>query len=85
MVWKRKKIKVEPRILIENKDLSNLKNGDTENMLIHGDNLLGLKALEKDFCGKIKCIYIETTMLKMIQALPTEMTVFFMPKNRGVH
>lgn len=28
-------------------------------MLIHGDNLLALKALEQDFSGKIKCIYID--------------------------
>jgi adenine-specific DNA-methyltransferase len=28
-------------------------------MLIHGDNLLALKALEQDFTGKIKCIYID--------------------------
>ncbi|MBI5555279.1 MAG: site-specific DNA-methyltransferase, partial [Elusimicrobia bacterium] len=28
-------------------------------MLIHGDNLLALKALEQDFAGKIKCIYID--------------------------
>ena len=32
---------------------------DTENMLIHGDNLLALKALEQDYTGKIKCIYID--------------------------
>ena len=32
---------------------------NTENMLIHGDNLLALKALEQDFAGKIKCIYID--------------------------
>ena len=37
-VGKEKEIKIEPRILIENPALSNLKNGDTENMLIHGDN-----------------------------------------------
>lgn len=30
-----------------------------DNMLIHGDNLLALKALEQDFTGKIKCIYID--------------------------
>lgn len=50
--------KLEPRILIENPEYSN---GDpnTENMLIHGDNLLALKALEQDFAGKIKCIYID--------------------------
>lgn len=28
-------------------------------MLIHGDNLLALKALESKFAGKIKCIYID--------------------------
>lgn len=30
-----------------------------DNMLIHGDNLLALKALEKDFTGRVKCIYID--------------------------
>ncbi len=33
--------------------------GFYDNMLIHGDNLLALKALEQDFAGKIKCIYID--------------------------
>ncbi|MCE2960653.1 MAG: site-specific DNA-methyltransferase [Akkermansiaceae bacterium] len=28
-------------------------------MLIRGDNLLGLKALEQEFAGKVKCIYID--------------------------
>jgi adenine-specific DNA-methyltransferase len=50
--------KLEPRILIENPEYSN---GDpnSENMLIHGDNLLALKALEQDYAGKVKCIYID--------------------------
>jgi adenine-specific DNA-methyltransferase len=50
--------KLEPRILIEQPELSY---GDpsTGNMLIQGDNLLALKALEQDFAGKIKCIYID--------------------------
>lgn len=53
-------IRVEPRLLIENAELSNIsKDSDTENMLIHGDNLLALKALEKDYAGQIKCIYID--------------------------
>lgn len=30
-----------------------------DNLLIRGDNLLALKALERDFAGKIKCIYID--------------------------
>ncbi len=53
-------IRVEPRLLIENAELSNVsKDPDTENMLIHGDNLLALKALEKDYAGQVKCIYID--------------------------
>lgn len=62
LTWygKDKKIKIEPRILIENKELSNIeKDTDTQNMLIHGDNLLALKALEKEYSGKVKCIYID--------------------------
>jgi len=31
------------------------------NMLIYGDNLLTLKALEQDFAGKIKCACIDQT------------------------
>jgi adenine-specific DNA-methyltransferase len=30
-----------------------------ENLLIYGDNLLGLKAIESEYTGKIKCIYID--------------------------
>jgi adenine-specific DNA-methyltransferase len=50
--------KLEPRILIEDpsKSFGDPKN---ENMLIHGDNLLALKALEQQFTGKVKCIYID--------------------------
>lgn len=36
-----------------------IKEGIQDNLLIHGDNLFGLKALEKDYIGKIKCIYID--------------------------
>lgn len=53
-------IRIEPRLLIENTELSNVgRDSDTENMLIHGDNLLALKALEKDYAGQVKCIYID--------------------------
>ena len=59
-VGKDEEIKLEPRILIENPTLSNTeKDKDTENMLIHGDNLLALKALESKYAGLIKCIYID--------------------------
>lgn len=49
---------VEPRILLEDTSKSY---GDpsSENMLIHGDNLIALQALQQDFSGEIKCIYID--------------------------
>ncbi|MEL6850451.1 MAG: site-specific DNA-methyltransferase [Bacteroidota bacterium] len=50
--------KLEPRILIEQPEHS-AGEADTNNMLIHGDNLLALKALEQEFSGRIKCIYID--------------------------
>src|SRR5690554_581138 len=50
--------KLEPRILIENPEYS-YGDPNSENMLIHGDNLLALKALEQDYAGKVKCIYID--------------------------
>lgn len=59
---------LEPRILIENKEYSYgepetgvLPNGKPwkGNMMIHGDNLLALKALEQDYAGQVKCIYID--------------------------
>ncbi len=49
---------LEPRILIEDPDKS-YGDKNTENMLIYGDNLLALKALEQDYEGRIKCIYID--------------------------
>ena len=57
-VGKDERQRLEPRILIEDPTKSY---GDpkTDNMLIFGDNLLALKALEQDFAGKIKCIYID--------------------------
>lgn len=57
-VGKYEEEKLEPRILIEDKSKS-YGDPDTENMLIHGDNLLALKALEQKYIGKIKCIYID--------------------------
>ena len=49
---------LEPRILVENPEYS-YGDWDTGNMLIHGDNLLALKALEPEYSGKVKCIYID--------------------------
>ncbi len=49
---------IEPRILEEKVDLS-YGDKDTDNMLIHGDNLLALKALLPEYEGKVKCIYID--------------------------
>lgn len=57
-IGKNDEINVEPRILIEEKGKSY---GDlnTDNILIHGDNLLALKSLEEEYKGQVKCIYID--------------------------
>lgn len=57
-VGKYEEKEIEPRILVENPALS-YGDPNSENMLIHGDNLIALKALEQDYAGKIKCIYID--------------------------
>ncbi len=57
--------RLEPRILLEEADKSyhaahRVTDRDLfDNRLIHGDNLLALKALEQDFAGKVKCIFID--------------------------
>ena len=64
-VGKEKRPRLEPRILIEECAKSyhaatRLDVNDMfENKLIHGDNLLALKALESDYTGRIKCVFID--------------------------
>jgi len=50
--------KLEPRILIEDPEKS-YGDKNSENMLIYGDNLLALKALEQYFAGKVRCVFID--------------------------
>lgn len=64
-VGKENRPRLEPRILIENTDNSYhaakrwTDNDIFNNVLIHGDNLLALRALEADYSGKVKCIFID--------------------------
>ena len=64
-IGKEHRPKLEPRILLEDPEKSyhaphRVTNSDIfDNRLIFGDNLLALKALEQEFTGKIKCIYID--------------------------
>lgn len=64
-IGKDKRPKLEPRILLEDPSKSyhaNHKVTDNDvfdNKLIFGDNLLALKALEQEYTGKVKCIYID--------------------------
>ena len=64
-IGKENRPKLEPRILIEDKEKSYhaskrySENDIFDNILIHGDNLLALKALEQEYTNKIKCIYID--------------------------
>lgn len=64
-IGKDQRPKLEPRILLEDTEKSyHAKERRTlqdqfHNRLVFGDNLLGLKALESEFAGKIKCVYID--------------------------
>ena len=64
-IGKDKQPKLEPRILLEDPEKSyHAKHRVTENdifdnRLIFGDNLLALKALEQEFAGKVKCVFID--------------------------
>jgi len=64
-IGKENRPKLEPRILIEDQDKSyhaeqrHSENDLFDNKLIFGDNLLALKALEQEYTGKVKCIFID--------------------------
>lgn len=64
-IGKEKRARLEPRVLIEDPEKSyhagtRVTDKDIfDNRLIFGDNLLALKALEQEFAGRIKCIYID--------------------------
>ncbi len=64
-IGKGKRPKLEPRILLEDSEKSYhakqrvTENDIFDNRLIFGDNLLALKALEQEFAGKVKCVFID--------------------------
>ncbi len=64
-IGKENRPRLEPRILIEDPDKSYHARHRTndkdlfDNRLIFGDNLLALKALEQEFAGSIKCVFID--------------------------
>jgi adenine-specific DNA-methyltransferase len=64
-IGKDKRPKLEPRILLEDPKKSyhakqRVSDNDIfDNRLIFGDNLLALKALEQEFSGKVKCVFID--------------------------
>ncbi|MBX3740135.1 MAG: site-specific DNA-methyltransferase [Akkermansiaceae bacterium] len=64
-IGKDKRPRLEPRILIEDPKRSyhakhRVSDSDLfDNLLIKGDNLLGLKALEQKYAGDIMCVYID--------------------------
>ena len=67
LMWigKEKRPSLEPRILLEDASKSyhakaRIGEADSfDNRLIFGDNLLALKALEQEFTGKVKCVFID--------------------------
>jgi len=64
-IGKENRPRLEPRVLLEDPGKSyhapyRVTDDDLfDNRLIFGDNLLALKALEQEFTGKIKCIFID--------------------------
>lgn len=64
-IGKENRPKLEPRILLEDLEKSYharnrvAENDLFDNRLIFGDNLLALKALEADFSGAVKCVFID--------------------------
>jgi adenine-specific DNA-methyltransferase len=64
-IGKENRPRLEPRILIEDPAKSchapfRVSDNDIfDNRLIFGDNLLALKALEQEYAGKVKCVYID--------------------------
>jgi len=63
-IGKDQRPRLEPRILREGAHSYHAKQRVTEkdifdNRLIKGDNLLALKALEAEFAGKVKCVFID--------------------------
>lgn len=64
-IGKENRPKLEPRILLEDPAKSyhakhRVTNTDSfDNRLIFGDNLLALKALEAEFAGRVKCVYVD--------------------------
>lgn len=64
-IGKDQRPRLEPRILVEDPKLSyhaSSRRSDSDifdNRLIKGDNLLALKALEAEFSGKVKCVFID--------------------------
>ena len=64
-IGKENRPKLEPRILLEDPAKSYhakhrvTDNDIFDNRLIFGDNLLALKALEAEFAGKVKCVFID--------------------------
>jgi adenine-specific DNA-methyltransferase len=64
-IGKEHRPKLEPRILLEEPEKSYhaahrvTEHDSFDNRLIFGDNLLALKALEAEFAGKVKCVFID--------------------------
>ena len=64
-IGKDERPRLEPRILLEDADKSYhakvrvTGNDIFDNILIHGDNLLALKALEQEYTGRVKCVFID--------------------------
>jgi len=64
-IGKENRPRLEPRVLVEDPELSYharervTENDIFDNILIQGDNLLALKGLEQEYAEKVACVFID--------------------------
>ena len=89
-IGKDQRPRLEPRILLEDPARSyharqRVTDRDIfDNRLIKGDNLLALKALEAEFAGKVKCVYIDPPFNTQ-QAFTTTLCTSLQPRICFLH
>ena len=80
-IGKENRPRLEPRILLEDQEKSyHAKHRVTDkdifnNQLIFGDNPLALKALEAEFTGKVKCVFIDPPSSSLDRIMLTSWTI----------
>lgn len=78
-IGKDREVNLEPRILVEVPEKS-YGDKNSENMLIHGDNLLALKALEQDYTGKFATYLSDEDVKNVVQYRKRDIAGYIKPQ-----